>query len=175
MNFLSKGRQSTKKERMLISKRIARLPCDMTYNGQQCVLYYPRNNLHLDKKLRNYITFKINIDSGTKQQTFILPSMNDIRKKMIMDNSYDVVTTKYTTINSHVSDINNNQSNYHNKKTMIKDTNRRTVIPTISDLGRRYHYIISLNDTLYYQTRMYRRLLAIITNTGSLEAIAFLQ
>jgi hypothetical protein len=101
--------------------------------------------------------------------------MNDIRKKMIMDNSYDVVTTKYTTINSHVSDINNNQSNYHNKKTMIKDTNRRTVIPTISDLGRRYHYIISLNDTLYYQTRMYRRLLAIITNTGSLEAIAFLQ
>jgi len=174
MNFFSNRHQS-KRERMLITKRIGRIPCEMTYKGRECVLYYPRNAIHLDDKLRNCITFKLNLGSGTKEQTFILPSMNYIVKKLIMDGSYDVVSTRYTTINSRISNISNNETNYHNQKTMIKDTNRRTVIPRISDLGKRYHYTISLNDTFNYKNHIYSRLLTIITNTGCLEAIAFLQ
>jgi hypothetical protein len=174
MNFFSNRRQS-KGEQMLISKRLAHPPCIMTYNGEECVLYYTRNALHLHEKLRNCITLKINLGSGTKEQTFILPSINFIKNKLIMDGSYDVVATSYTTINSHISNISNNETNITNQKTMIKNTNRRTVIPSISDLGKRYHYTISLNDSLFYKRQIYTRLLAIITNTGALQAVAFLQ
>lgn len=174
MNFFSNRRKS-QREQMLIIKRIAQLPRDMTYKGEECVLYYPRTSTNLHNKLRNFITFKINLGSGTKEQDFILPSMDYIKNKLVMDASYDVVTTRHRTINSRVRNIRNNETSYHNQKTEITDTNRRTVIPSVEDLGRKYHYIISLTDTLFYRTQVYSRLLAIITNTGNLHAIAFLQ
>jgi|TARA_B100001971_G_scaffold211171_1_gene238378 hypothetical protein len=174
MNFFSNRRQS-QGEQMLILKRIAQLPCDMTYKGEECVLYYPRTSVNLHNRFRNFITFKINLGSGTKEQKFILPSMDFIKKELIMDASYDVVSTRYRTITSRIRDVRNNETNYHNQKTLITNTNRTTVIPSISDLGKKYHYIISLTDTLFYRTQVYSRLLAIITNTGNLQAIAFLQ
>lgn len=174
MNFFSNRRQSNK-ERMLISKRVAGPPCDMTYNSHECVLYYPRNSVNLHDRLRNCITFFINVGSGTKEQTFILPSMDDIKRKLIMDNSYNVVSTRYTTINSRIRDDSDNQVSYHNQKTITKETNRRRVIPSINDFGLRYYYTISLKDTLSYKTQVYSRLLSIITSTGTLQAIAFLQ
>ena len=173
MNFFSNRRQS-QGEKMLVTKRIAQLPRDATYNGEECVLYYPRTNTKLHNELRNYITFKINLGSGTKEQDFILPSMDYIKNKLVMDASYDVVTTRHRTINSHVRDTGYNETKYNNQKTVIRETDRRTVIPSISDLGRKYHYVISLNDSLFYRTQIYSRLLAIITNTGYLHAIAFL-
>lgn len=174
MNFFSNRRKS-QREQMLIIKRIAQLPRDMTYKGEECVLYYPRTSVNLHNRFRNFITFKINLGSGTKEQDFILPSMDYIKNKLVMDASYDVVTTRHRTINSRVRNIRNNETSYHNQKTEITDTNRRTVIPSVEDLGRKYHYIISLTDTLFYRTQVYSRLLAIITNTGNLHAIAFLQ
>ena len=173
MNFFSNRRQS-QGEQMLITKRIAQLPRDRTYKGEKCVLYYPRTNTKLHNKLRNFITFKINLGSGTKEQNFILPSMNYIKTKMVMEASYDVVSTRHRTINTHVRNVGNDETSYNNQRTLITDTNRRSVIPSIEDLGRKYHYIISLNDTLFYRTQVYSRLLAIITNTGYLDAIAFL-
>ena len=173
MNFFSNRRKS-QREQMLIIKRIAQLPRDMTYKGEECVLYYPRTSTNLHNKLRNFITFKINLGSGTKEQDFILPSMDYIKNKLVMDASYDVVTTRHRTINSHVRDTGCNETKYNNQKTVIRETDRRTVIPSISDLGRKYHYVISLNDSLFYRTQIYSRLLAIITNTGYLHAIEFL-
>lgn len=174
MNFFSNRRQS-QGEQMLVTKRVAQLPRDVTYKGEECILYYPRTNVKLHDKLRNFITFKINISSGTKEQKFILPSIDFIKRKLIMESSYDIVTTRYRTVNQHVNNNSNNERSYRNSNTLTRETRRTSVVPTVADLGRKYYYIISLKDPLFNRTQIYSRLLAIISNNGYLDAIGFLE